>query len=71
MEIGARRRNWRLVVVGIVVMVAAVIFFFSMQTFAPRSNDPVVLMETVGQVVGVVGAIGLVMLMFGLVGRKE
>jgi hypothetical protein len=44
--------------------------FLFMQTMMPRSNDPVALMQTVGQVSGVVGALGLVMLIFGLIGKK-
>jgi hypothetical protein len=51
-------------------VLAAGAFFFGMETTAPRSNNPVALMQTVGQVSGVVGALGLVMLAYGLVGRK-
>ena len=65
-----RRRNWRFVVVGVVMMLAAVAFFIGMRTMVPRSNDPVALMTTVGQVAGVVSALGLVMLVLGLIGRK-
>ena len=71
MEAEVRHKNWRLVIVGAVMIVAAILFFVGMKTTAPSSNDPIALMQTVGQVAGVVGAIGLVMLMFGLVGRKE
>ena len=65
-----RRKNLRLVIVGAVLIVAAVGFFLGMGTIAPKSNNPAGLMETVGQVSGVVGALGLVMMAFGLVGRK-
>ena len=65
-----RQKNLRLVIVGAVLIVAAVGFFLGMGTMAPKSNNAVALMETVGQVSGVVGALGLVMLVFGLVGRK-
>jgi hypothetical protein len=65
-----RHRNWRLVIVGIVMVLTAGAFFFGMETTAPRSNNPAALMQTVGQVAGVVGALGLVMLAYGLVGRK-
>lgn len=65
-----RTRNWRLAIVGLVLMAAAVAFFFGMQTTAPRSTDPVELMRTVGQVSGVAGGIGLVMVIVGLVGRR-
>ena len=65
-----RKRNWRLLVVGLVLIAAAIAFFFGMQTLVPRSNDPVELMRTVGQVSGAVGGIGVVMLIFGLIGRR-
>ena len=66
-----RKKNWRLVIVGLVLLLAAVAFFFAMGTIAARSNDPVNLMRTVGQVSGGVGALGLVMLVFGLIGRRQ
>ncbi len=66
-----RKRNWRVLIVGLVLVVAALAFFLGMQTLAPRSNDPVELMRTVGQVSGVVGAIGVLMLVFGLIGRHS
>jgi hypothetical protein len=64
-----RRKNWRVVVVGFVLIVIAPAFFVGMLGVAPRSNDPVALMQTVGQVAGVVGRLGLVMLIVGLVGK--
>jgi hypothetical protein len=63
--------NLRVVLTGAVMVVAAIGFFFYMGTFAPRSNDPVGLMRTVGQVSGAVGAIGLVMIVFGVLRRKR
>jgi hypothetical protein len=65
-----RQKNLRLVVVGIALIVAALGFFLGMGTMAPKSNNPVALMQTVGQVAGIVGGIGIVMLAFGLIGRK-
>lgn len=65
-----RRTNWRLIIVGIALIIASAGFFLYMGTMAPRSNDPVALMQTLGQVSGVVGAIALVMIVFGLVGKK-
>ena len=66
-----RQKNWRVAIVGIVLLVAAPAFFFFFLSMAPKSNDPAALMQTVGQVSGVVGAIGLVMLLFGLIGKKR
>ncbi|MBV9220865.1 MAG: hypothetical protein JO163_04290 [Methylobacteriaceae bacterium] len=65
-----RRTNWRLVMVGIVLIAAAAAFFFGMSGMAPRSNDPVALMQTVGQVSGAVAGLSIVLIIFGLIGKK-
>ena len=65
-----RRRNWRLIAVGTVLLVLAVLFFLSMRDMTLWSNDPVALMRTVGEVSGAVGGISLVMIVLGLIGRK-
>ncbi len=44
-----RQKNLRLVIVGAVMMIAAVGFFLGMGTMAPKSNNPAALMQTVGQ----------------------
>lgn len=66
-----RRTNWRLVIVGGVLIVLAIGFFFVMLGMAPKSNDPETLMRTVGQVSGVVGGLSLVMIIFGFIGKKS
>jgi hypothetical protein len=66
-----RQRNWRLVVVGAFLIVAAVAFFQVMLMMTPKSNDPGALMQTVGQVSGVVCGLALVMILFGLIGAKR
>jgi hypothetical protein len=63
--------NLRVVATGTGMIVLAVAFFFGMLTTAPRSNDPVELMRTAGMVSGVVGAIGLAMVVFGLFKRSR
>jgi hypothetical protein len=65
-----RERNWRLVAVGTVLLVLAVLFFLTMRDTTPWSNDPVALMRTIGEVSGAVGGVSLVMIVFGLIGRK-
>ena len=65
-----RRKNWRIVVAGIVLIVLALGFFFYMSSVASKSNDPVALMQTVGRVAGAVGGISLVMIIIGLIGRR-
>jgi hypothetical protein len=66
-----RQRNWRFVSVGVAMVVLAVAFFLGMQTIAPRSNDPAAMMQTVGQVAGVVAALGAVVAVIGLIGRTR
>ncbi len=66
-----RQKNWRLVIVGAVLIVLAAAFFLFMMGMAPKSNDPKTMMETVGMVSGVVIGIALVMIaLFGLIGKK-
>jgi len=65
-----RRKNWRIVIVGVVLICLAGAFFLYMQSIASKSNDPVALMRTVGQVAGVVFGISIVMIAVGLVGKK-
>ena len=64
-----RQIDRRLVIAGGVLVLAAIAFFVYMQAIAPASNDPKALMETVGEVSGIVGAIGIVMAMVGLRGK--
>ncbi len=65
-----RKKNWRLIAVGTVLLVLAVLFFLNMRDMTPWSNDPVALMRTVGEVSGAVGGISVVMIVLGLVGSK-
>ncbi|HZZ37214.1 MAG TPA: hypothetical protein VFE03_15945 [Caulobacteraceae bacterium] len=65
-----RRKNWRVVMAGGLAVVLAAGFFLFMMTMAGKSTDPAAMMQTVGQVSGVVGAIGLVMIVVGLIGKK-
>ena len=65
-----RQVNRRFVATGAILIVAAIGFFVFMLGMAPRSNDPKALMETVGQVSGVAGGIGVVLIVLGLRGKK-
>ena len=65
-----RRTNWRFLVVGLIMIAAAGGFFLEMGTFAVRSNDPTALMRTVGQVSGVVCALGFVLAILGILGKR-
>ncbi|MGZ3411050.1 MAG: hypothetical protein ACXWJW_04315 [Xanthobacteraceae bacterium] len=66
-----RQKNWRLIITGVAMVAAAVVFFAYMQTLAPKSNDAAAMLETVGQVSGVVGLLGIVMFVYGLVAKKQ
>jgi hypothetical protein len=65
-----RQRNMRLIIVGALMVVLAAGFFLFFMGIAPKSNDPVELMKTVGQVSGVVGFLGVGMAIFGFIGKK-
>ena len=65
-----RQRNWRLIIVGGVLIVLAAGFFVFMLGMAPKSNDPKTMLQTVGEVSGVVGGIAVAMLVAGLIGKK-
>jgi len=66
-----RRRNVRVILAGALLLVLGAGFFIVMLGMAPRSNDPKALMQTVGQVTGVVGGIGAAMIVAGLIGTKK
>ena len=65
-----RRKNWRMVIVGLALIIFALVFFFVMLSVASKSTDPVALMQIVGRVAGVVGGISFVMIILGLIGKK-
>ena len=58
------------IIVGFFLIILAGGFYVFMLTAAPKSTDPVALMQTVGTVSGAVGGISVVMVLFGLIGRK-
>ena len=65
-----RQRNWRIVIVGFVLIVIALAFYFYMLSIASKPNDPAALMQTVGTVTGAVGGLSIVMIVIGLIGKK-
>ncbi len=65
-----RNKNWRIVIVGSVLIVFALAFYFFMLSIASKSNDPAGLMQTVGTVAGVIGGLSLAMIIVGLIGKK-
>lgn len=65
-----RRTNWRFVIVGLILVIAACAFFLGGASFMGRSNDPTAMMQTVGTVSGAAGAIGIVLALLGLWGKR-
>jgi hypothetical protein len=59
-----------MIIVGAVLILMAIGFFFFMQTVASASTDPVDLMKTVGRVAGIAFGVSFVMIVVGLVGKK-
>ena len=65
-----RRKNLRMVITGLVLILLALAFFLYMKSIASTSNDPVALMKTVGTVAGVVSGISVVLIIIGLFGKR-
>lgn len=65
-----RRMNARVIGAGAVLLTLAIAFYHLMASMAGRSNDPAAMMQTVGTVSGVAGGIAVVMIVFGIIGRK-
>jgi hypothetical protein len=65
-----RKKNMRFVWTGLGMAALAGLFFLGMMSIAGKSHDPAAMMQTVGQVSGVVGALGMVLAGLGMIGRK-
>ena len=65
-----RRKNWRFVGAGGMLLVLACAFFLLMLGTASKSTDPVALMRIVGQTAGVAGGVGVFLIILGLLGKK-
>jgi hypothetical protein len=65
-----RRMNARVTGAGAVLLALAVAFYYLMESMAGRSSDPATMMQTVGTVSGIAGGIAVVMIVFGIIGRK-
>jgi len=59
-----------MIIVGFVLIVLALGFYFFMLSIASTSTDPMALMQTVGTVAGAAVGISLVMIIIGLIGKK-
>ena len=65
-----RRKSWRIIVVGFLLILLALGFYFFMLSIAPTSTDPMALMQTVGTVAGAAVGLSLAMIIIGLIGKK-
>lgn len=65
-----RRRNWRVVMAGVLLLVMAMVFYNIMSTMAPQSTDPVAMMGIAGSVSGAAIGISVMMILIGLIGKK-
>ena len=65
-----RRKNWRVIIVGFILAILAIGFYFFMASIAPNSTDPVALLQTVGTVSGGLLGLSIVMIIVGLIGKK-
>jgi uncharacterized membrane protein len=65
-----RQKNWRIVIVGSVLLFFALAFFLFFLSIASESTDPAALMRIVGTVAGVLGGLGIVMILLGMIGKK-
>ena len=65
-----RRRNWRVVITGFILIILALGFYFFMLSASSASTDPVAMMQTVGAVSGAAIGLSIVMIILGLIGKK-
>lgn len=65
-----RQRNWRLVIVGIFLIVLAFVIFLFVPSLGAYSTDPVEFTRLIGQISQVIIGVGVAMIIFGLIGKK-
>lgn len=65
-----RKRNWRFVLAGFFLLLVAAGLFVGLSALATQSNDPVMVVQTAGQVAGVAGGVGIALIIAGLIGKK-
>jgi formate/nitrite transporter FocA (FNT family) len=65
-----RRIKWRSIIGGVFFMMLAVGFYFFMLANISMSTDPQEMMRLVGQLSGFVFALGVMLILIGLIGKK-
>ncbi len=66
-----RKRNWRLVIVGIFFIVIAFAIFLFVPSLGAYSTDPVEFTRLIGQVAGVIIGVSVALIIIGLIGKKD
>jgi hypothetical protein len=67
-----RKRNAGLIRGGIfAIAIGAIFFAVALIWLAPQSNDPAEVMRIAGQASGVAVGVGVVMLLLGVIGKKQ
>ena len=66
-----RKRNWRFVLAGFFLLLVAAGLFVGLSALATQSTDPVMVVQTAGQVAGVAGGVGVALIIAGLIGKKS
>lgn len=65
-----RKRNWREIYTGLVLLIVAIGFFFFMMAIARASNDFETATHTAGAISGLAIAFGVFMIAKGLIGKS-
>lgn len=66
-----RKRNWRLVIVGIFFIVIAFAIFLFVPSLGAYSTDPVEFTRIVGQVAQVIIGVSVALIVIGVIGKKS
>jgi hypothetical protein len=65
-----RHMNWRIALMGFILIVLSLAFYFLMLSLAPSSTDPVTMMVTVGTVFGPAIGVSVLLILIGLIGEN-
>lgn len=65
-----RKRNWRLVIVGIFLIVIGFAIFLFVPSLGAYSTDPVEFTRLIGQIAGAMIGVSVALIIFGLIGKK-
>lgn len=66
-----RKRNWRLVIMGIFLIVIAFAIFLFVPSLGAYSTDPVEFTRLIGQVAQVIIGVSVALIVIGVIGKKS